>query len=168
MRERLSVTQEEDLLIWPITGNGLFLVLESEGVDGSNIVGWDVGQRTFGNQSICWRSLSLKSIEPYAALYGRFGETRCGLRWQHWASLSVLLPLSPWWKSVRVPPQPSSGPFPAFTNVKALKGGWNEWIENKYPVENKWFKLKSNTHRCKICQGIRLRRCIWKSPLEQE
>jgi len=24
-----------------------------------------------------------------------------------------------------------------FTNVKALKGGWNEWVENKYPVENK-------------------------------
>jgi len=24
-----------------------------------------------------------------------------------------------------------------FTNVKALKGGWNEWVESKYPVENK-------------------------------
>jgi rhodanese-related sulfurtransferase len=24
-----------------------------------------------------------------------------------------------------------------FTKVKALKGGWNEWVENKYPVESK-------------------------------
>jgi len=24
-----------------------------------------------------------------------------------------------------------------FINVKALKGGWNEWVESKYPVENK-------------------------------
>jgi rhodanese-related sulfurtransferase len=24
-----------------------------------------------------------------------------------------------------------------FNNVKALKGGWNEWVESKYPVENK-------------------------------
>jgi rhodanese-related sulfurtransferase len=24
-----------------------------------------------------------------------------------------------------------------FNKVKALKGGWNEWVENKYPVENK-------------------------------
>jgi len=24
-----------------------------------------------------------------------------------------------------------------FTKVKALKGGWNEWVESKYPVENK-------------------------------
>jgi len=23
-----------------------------------------------------------------------------------------------------------------FTNVKVLKGGWNEWVESKYPVEN--------------------------------
>jgi rhodanese-related sulfurtransferase len=24
-----------------------------------------------------------------------------------------------------------------FTKVKALKGGWNEWVEAKYPVESK-------------------------------
>jgi 3-mercaptopyruvate sulfurtransferase SseA len=24
-----------------------------------------------------------------------------------------------------------------FTKVQALKGGWNEWVESKYPVENK-------------------------------
>jgi rhodanese-related sulfurtransferase len=24
-----------------------------------------------------------------------------------------------------------------FTNVKALKGGWNEWVGSKYPLENK-------------------------------
>jgi 3-mercaptopyruvate sulfurtransferase SseA len=24
-----------------------------------------------------------------------------------------------------------------FTKVRALTGGWNDWVESKYPVENK-------------------------------
>jgi 3-mercaptopyruvate sulfurtransferase SseA len=24
-----------------------------------------------------------------------------------------------------------------FTKVRALTGGWNDWVERKYPVENK-------------------------------